>query len=415
MFKPLSLFVGLRYTRAKRRNHFISFISLTSMLGIILGVSAMIIVLSVMNGFEKEMRERILDMISHLNVTNYEGRIAESPEILHKSLENPRVLAAASYIQAEGMLIHGTNVNGSVIRGVVPEQEARVSRVGEKMEAGALADLRPGKYNIVLGYDLANILGVNVGDKITMVTPSVNVTPAGLLPRLKRFTVSGIFHIGMYQYDSAMALINLKDAQKLFRMPGMISGVQLKVDDLFAAPQIAQELRLGALGEYWVRDWSSYHANWFRAVKIEKRMIFLLLLLIVAVAAFNIVSTLVMMVTDKESDIAILRTLGASPASIMRIFMVQGSVIGVIGTLMGGIVGVLVALNLAPVVSAIEATFGFKVIDPSVYYISDLPSDLHWGDVWGICLAALSISLLATIYPARRASRTQPAEALRYE
>ena len=415
MFKPLSLFVGLRYTRAKRRNHFISFISMTSMLGIILGVSAMIIVLSVMNGFEKEMRERILDMISHLNITNYESRINESPEILKQATKHPRVLAAASYIQAEGMLIRGTNVHGSVIRGIVPAQEAKVSRVGERMEVGALAELEGGKYNIVLGYDLANTLGVNVGDKITMVTPSVNVTPAGILPRLKRFTVSGIFNIGMYQYDSAMALIHLKDAQKLFRMPKMISGVQLKVDDLFDAPQIGQELRLGGLEDYWVRDWSSYHANWFRAVKIEKRMIFLLLLLIVAVAAFNIVSTLVMMVTDKESDIAILRTLGASPATIMRIFMVQGSVIGVVGTLLGGVFGVLIALNLAQVVSFFETWMGFKVIDPAVYYISDLPSDLHWGDVWGICFAALSISLLATVYPARRASRTQPAEALRYE
>jgi lipoprotein-releasing system permease protein len=415
MFKPLSLYVGLRYTRAKRRNHFISFISLTSMLGITLGVSAMIIVLSVMNGFEKEMRTRILDMISHLNLTNYENRIPESPALLKKATQHPHVLAAASYIQAEGMLIHGTSVNGSVIRGVVPEEEARVSKVAERMEAGKLSDLKPGKYNIVLGYDLANILGVNVGDKITMVTPSVNVTPAGILPRLKRFTVSGIFNIGMYQYDSAMALIHLKDAQKLFRMPGMISGVQLELDDLFNAPKVAQELRTHGFEDYWVRDWSSYHSNWFRAVKIEKRMIFLLLLLIVAVAAFNIVSTLVMMVTDKESDIAILRTLGASPATIMRIFMVQGSLIGVIGTLLGGVVGVLAALNLEQVVSAVESILGFKVIDPSVYYISDLPSDLHWGDVWVICLAALSISLIATVYPARRASRTQPAEALRYE
>ncbi|MFO7603869.1 MAG: lipoprotein-releasing ABC transporter permease subunit [Gammaproteobacteria bacterium] len=415
MFRPLSLYIGLRYTRAKRRNHFISFISLTSMLGIILGVAALIIVLSVMNGFEKEMRERILDMVAHLNVTNPGGRIEASPEIIPLARQHPRVLAAASYIQAEGMLIHGTNVNGSVIRGIVPSEEIGVSRVGEKMEYGALTDLQAGRYNIVLGYDLANILGVRVGDKITMVTPSVNVTPAGILPRLKRFTVSGIFHIGMYQYDSAMGLIHIEDAQKLFRMEGMISGVQLKVDDLFDAPQIAQELRLGGLAEYWVRDWSSYHANWFRAVKIEKRMIFLLLLLIVAVAAFNIVSTLVMMVTDKESDIAILRTLGASPATVMRIFMVQGSVIGVVGTLLGGLIGVLTALNLAAVVAAVETGFGFKVIDPSVYYISDLPSDLHWADVWGICLVALGISLLATVYPARRASRTQPAEALRYE
>lgn len=415
MFKPLSLYVGLRYTRAKRRNHFISFISLTSMLGITLGVAAMIIVLSVMNGFEKEMRTRILDMIAHLNITNYDGRIKESPQVLKEAMKNKHVLAAASYIQAEGMLIHGNNVNGVVIRGVIPKQEATVSKVGKHMEEGKLTDLTSGTFKIILGYDLANILGVTVGDKVTMVTPSVNVTPAGVLPRLKRFTVSGIFHIGMYQYDSAMALINLHDAQKLFRMPGMVSGVQLRVDDLFAAPHIAQQLRLTSLNDYWIRDWSSYHANWFHAVKIEKRMIFLLLLLIVAVAAFNIVSTLIMMVTDKESDIAILRTLGASPSTIMRIFMVQGSVIGVIGTLLGALIGVIVALNLAHVVHVIEMTFGFKVIDPSVYYISDLPSDLHWRDVWGICLVTLAISLLATIYPARRASKTQPAEALRYE
>jgi lipoprotein-releasing system permease protein len=415
MFKPVELFVGLRYTRAKRRNHFISFISLSSMLGIALGVMALITVLSVMNGFEKEVRERILDMVSHLTVTDFDGQLKNWPGVVKSVKTNKDVLAAAPYIEAQGMLINGEHVHGTLIRGVLPDQEPSVSNIADKMKVGRFKNLKAGEFGVILGQDLARMLGVQLGDKVTMVTPSANVTPAGVAPRLKRFTVVGIFYLGMYEYDSAMALIHLNDAQRLFRMQGKVTGVRAKLNDLFAAPMIKNELQDGILSKYWVRDWSSYHANWFRAVKIEKRMIFLLLLLIIAVAAFNIVSTLVMVVTDKQSDIAILRTLGASPGSIMSIFMVQGTIIGVVGTLLGLIGGVSLSLNMETVVSFVEHLFGFHILDPGVYYISTLPSDLHWNDVWMICSVALVLGLSATVYPAWRASRTQPAEALRYE
>lgn len=415
MFKPIELFVGLRYTRAKRRNHFISFISLSSMMGIALGVTALITVLSVMNGFEKEVRERILDMVSHLTVTDFDGRLKDWPEVLKTTKTHKNVIAAAPYIEAQGMLINGSRVNGTLIRGVLPKQEPAVSNVSDKMKSGRFTDLKAGKFGVILGQDLARILGVHVGEKVTMVTPSANVTPAGVAPRLKRFTVVGIFYLGMYEYDSSMAIIHMSDAQRLFRMKGKVTGVRAKLNDLFAAPLTREELQDNTLSEYWVRDWSSYHANWFRAVKIEKRMIFLLLLLIVAVAAFNIVSTLVMVVTDKQSDIAILRTLGASPRSIMGIFMVQGAIIGFIGTVVGTVGGVSLALNLDTVVPFLEGIFGIRILDPAVYYISVLPSDLHWDDVWTICSISLALGLVATIYPAWRASKTQPAEALRYE
>ncbi len=385
------------------------------MMGIALGVTALITVLSVMNGFEKEVRERILDMVSHLTVTDFDGRLKNWPEVLKTTKTHKNVIAAAPYIEAQGMLINGSSVNGSLIRGVLPKQEPAVSNVSDKMKSGRFTDLKAGKFGVILGQDLARILGVHVGDKVTMVTPSANVTLAGVAPRLKRFTVVGIFYLGMYEYDSTMAIIHMSDAQRLFRMKGKVTGIRAKLNDLFAAPFTREELQETTLTEYWVRDWSSYHANWFRAVKIEKRMIFLLLLLIVAVAAFNIVSTLVMVVTDKQSDIAILRTLGASPRSIMGIFMVQGAIIGFIGTLVGIVGGVSLALNLDTVVPFLEGIFGIRILDPAVYYISVLPSDLHWDDVWTICTISLVLGLVATIYPAWRASKTQPAEALRYE
>jgi lipoprotein-releasing system permease protein len=416
MYQPFELFVGLRYTRAKRRNHFISFISMISMLGIALGVTALITVLSVMNGFEKEMRGRILDMVSHLTVTHYDNRMQDWQEAAKVVKEHPDVIGAAPFIEAQGMLIKGKNVNGSLIRGVLPDMEGQVSKVTESIEEGNWQDLKAGEYGIILGRDLARILDVEVGDKVTLVTPSANVTPAGVMPRLKRFKVVGIFFVGMYEYDSTMAILHLNDAQKLFRMGGQVTGVRVQLKDLFKAPQMRRELQNDdRLIGFWLRDWSSYHANWFRAVKIEKRMISLLLVLIIMVAAFNIVSTLVMLVTDKESDIAILRTLGASPRSILGIFMIQGTLIGVIGTLLGVIGGISLATNLDVVVSSIENLFGFRVLDPSVYYISDLPSDLQWPDVWMITIVSLCIGIVSTIYPAWRASRTQPAEALRYE
>ena len=415
MFRPLEFAIGLRYTRAKRRNHFISFISLTSMLGIALGVTALITVLSVMNGFEKEVRGRILDMVSHLTVSSFDGRLRGWSDVVMQLKEHPQVIDAAPYVEAQGMLIYGKKVNGTLIRGILPAMEPTVSNVAEKMDQGQLTDLKPGAFEVILGRDLARILRVDVGDKVTMVTPSANVTPAGVAPRLKRFKVVGIFYVGMYEYDSTLAIIHLDDARRLFRMQDTVTGVRARLKDLFAAPQVRYELQQSELGTYWVRDWSSYHANWFRAVKIEKRMIFLLLLLIIAVAAFNIVSTLVMLVTDKESDIAILRTLGATPKSIMGIFMVQGTLIGVIGTILGIIGGISLSLNLDTVVPFIENLFGFRVLDPGIYYISELPSDLHWDDVWLISGVSFLFGLVSTLYPAWRASRTQPAEALRYE
>jgi lipoprotein-releasing system permease protein len=415
MYRPLQLFVGLRYTRAKRRNHFISFISLTSMLGIALGVTALITVLSVMNGFETELRQRILGMTSHATISAYSGTLDNWQDLAETANRHPRVTGSAPYIQKEGMLIAGQQVNGSLIRGVLPEEEPKVSEVANKITVGRLDELAAGEYNIILGADLARLLGVLVGDKVTLVTPTANVTPAGVMPRLKRFTVSGIFEVGMYEYDSALALIHLDDARKLFRMEEGVTGVRLKLDDLFKAPAVSRELAESIPGMFLVRDWTKSHANFFRAIKTEKTVMFIILLLIVAVAAFNIVSTLVMVVTDKTTDIAILRTLGATPRSIMGIFMVQGTVIGFVGTAMGLVGGIALALNVETIVPAIESLLGAKFMPADVYYISDLPSELHWDDVVKITLVSFGISILATLYPAWRASRMQPAESLRYE
>jgi len=415
MFRPLELFVGLRYTRAKRRNHFISFISLTSMLGIMLGVVALITVLSVMNGFHKEVRERILGMASHAAISAFDGQLEDWREAMRLSKEHPRVVGQAPFIEAQTMLINGRKVNGALIRGIDPAYEVRVSDVGEHMVVGRLEVLKAGNFDIILGKELAFALGVGVGDKVTVVTPQVRMTPAGTMPRLKRFTVRGIFEVGMGEYDRGVALIHIKDAARLLHMGESVSGVRLKLDDLYLAPQVSRELAAELPGVYRVTDWTYQHRNFFSALRTEKRMMGLILFLIVAVAAFNIVSTLVMVVTDKQSDIAILRTLGASPASIMGIFIVQGATIGVIGTLLGVAGGIALSLNLEGIVAFIEESFGVNFLDPTVYYISSLPSDLHWDDVTNIGFSALVITLLATLYPAWRASRTQPAEALRYE
>ncbi|MCW8829627.1 MAG: lipoprotein-releasing ABC transporter permease subunit [Gammaproteobacteria bacterium] len=415
MYRPLQLFIGLRYTRAKRRNHFISFISLTSMLGIALGVTALITVLSVMNGFETELRQRILGMTSHATISGYGQPLTRWQALSDIADTHPEVSGSAPYIQKEGMLVHGQEVNGSILRGILPQQEPKVSSVGEDMLHGSLDDLQSGEFRIILGVDLARILGVMPGDKVTLVTPSANVTPAGVTPRMKRFTVSGIFEVGMYEYDSAMALIHLDDARRLFRMEDEVTGLRLKLDDMFRAPLVSRELAERLPGIYQVRDWTQYHANFFRAIKTEKTVMFVILLLIVAVAAFNIVSTLVMVVTDKTTDIAILRTLGATPRSILGIFMVQGTVIGFIGTVLGLAGGVALALNVETIVPAIEQLLGQKFLPADVYYISDLPSELHWEDVAKITAVSFLISVVATIYPALRASRTQPAESLRYE
>lgn len=415
MFNPVELFIGLRYTRAKRRNGFISFISLVSIIGIILGVMALIIVLSVMNGFEKEVRDRILNMISHITVSGFDGKLNDWQKVVEQVKKHPEVVGTAPYIRAEGMLIYKREVHGALFRGVDPALETTVSRVDEHMKQGHLAELKPGAFNIILGQDLAYKLGVDVGDKITMVTPSANITPAGVMPRLKRFTVTGIFKVGFYEYDSAIGLINLEDAARVFRMDDSVSGVQVQVKNLFEVAPVRDKIKNDYLMDYWVKDWSYYHANWFRAVKMEKTLISLLLFLIILVAAINIVSSLIMVVTDKRSDIAILRTLGAKTQTITRIFVIQGSVIGVVGTLLGTLFGVVIAFNLESLYGWLERVLGRQLIDGSVYLISNLPSDLHWDQVLWISAASMTTSILATIIPARRASKTQPAEALRYE
>jgi len=413
---PFEIAVGLRYTRARRgsgRNSFISFIALMSMAGIALGVAALIVVLSVMNGFQEELRNRILSVASHIEVRGLPV-LVDDAGVAKTALENPRVKAAAPYVLGQAMLSAGEVNRGAIVRGIDPKRESEVADIGKSMRAGSLEALRPGEFGIVLGGELARALGVRLGDPVVVIIPQGTVTPAGTLPRLKSFKLVGVFEVGMYEFDSGLALIALDDARRLYRLDG-VSGVRLKLDDLFAAPAVARELAGALPVDAEIRDWTRSHANFFRAVAIEKRVMFIILTLIIAVAAFNIVSAQVMTVTDKQADIAILRTIGASPASIMTIFIVQGALIGVIGTLIGVAGGVLLALNIDVVVPAIERLFNVQFLDKSVYYISDLPSDLQRGDVVTIALIALALALAATIYPAWRAARVNPAEALRYE
>jgi len=413
---PYELAVGLRYTRARKgsgRNTFISFISLVSMAGIALGVAALIVVLSVMNGFQEELRNRILSVASHIEIRGV-PQLMDWQRIATLAMNEKQVKAAAPYVMGQAMLTAGDANRGVLIRGIDPAREDTVADVGRHMRAGSLANLKPGEFGIVLGGDLARALGVAPGDSVVAITPQGTITPAGTLPRLKSFKVVGIFDVGMAEFDSGLALINIEDAQRLYRLDG-VSGVRLKLDDLFAAPQVARALWEKMPVQAEVRDWTLSHANFFRAVQIEKRMMFIILTLIVAVAAFNVVSAQVMVVTDKQADIAILRTLGASPSSIMAIFIVQGALIGILGTLIGIVGGVLLALNIDVVVPFIERLFNVRFLDKSVYYITDLPSDVQRGDVTIIALIALGLALVATIYPAWKAARVNPAEALRYE
>ncbi len=409
------LFIGLRYTRAKRRNHFISFISLISMCGIGLGVAALIVVLSVMNGFQKELRTRILGVASHVQISGPGGDLAAWQQVAEQAARHKSVVAAAPYVAAQGMLSFDQTVRGVMVRGVLPDAEEQVADFNRYMRGSSMQALKPGEFGIVLGSELARALHVFVGDKVTLIAPQGLVTPAAILPRLKQFKVAGIFEAGMYEYDSGLALVHLADAQALYRMEDRVSGVRLKLGDLFQAPRVARELLSLVEGDVFISDWTRSHANFFRAVQIEKNVMFIILLLIVAVAAFNIVSTLVMAVTDKESDIAILRTLGASPASIMQIFIVQGALIGVIGLALGLAGGIALALNIDVVVPAIERLFNMQFLAKEVYYISELPSDLQWRDVGVIAAVSFTLTLLATLYPSWRASRVNPAEALRYE
>ncbi|SFW57958.1 lipoprotein-releasing ABC transporter permease subunit [Pseudomonas sp. NFACC04-2] len=416
MFRPLFVFIGTRYTRAKRRNHFVSFISLTSIIGLALGVVVMIVVLSVMNGFDHEMRTRVLGMVPHATLETGEA-ISDWPSLAAKVKQNPQVLAVAPFIQMQGLLTNDGKVSKVLLNGVDPGLERQVSIIDNFMQQGKLDDLAPGSFGIVIGDKAAAKLGVAIGDKLTFVAPEVTVTPGGMFPRMKRFTVVGIFHVGAGELDGYLGVTNLQDLARLHRWkPDQVQGLRLKFDDLFQAPRVAWTIAQ-QLGEdrYYARDWTRTHGNLYQAIRMEKAMIGLLLLLIVAVAAFNIISTLVMVVNDKKGDIAILRTLGATPGQIMRIFMVQGTVIGVIGTFVGALVGMFAALNVSAAIAALEGLIGHKFLNADVYFIDYLPSQLQSDDVLMVCGAALVLSFLATLYPAWRAARTQPAEALRYE
>lgn len=417
MFRPLSVYIGTRYTRAKRRSHFVSFISLTSMIGLALGVMVMIVVLSVMNGFDREMRERVLGMVPHATVESYQPiddwrSLAGQIKTRHSN-----VLQVAPFIQMQGLLSNNGVVQKILIDAVDPAEEGKVSIIGDFFRQGSLASLQPGEFGLLVGDKAASNLGVKVGDKVTFVAPEVSVTPAGIFPRMKRFTVSGIFHVGAGELDGYVALAHIDDAARMQRFKeGQVQGLRLKLGDLFQAPQTAWEIAQTFRDrDFYARDWTRTHGNLYQAIQMEKSMIGLLLLLIVAVAAFNIISTLVMVVTDKKSDIAILRTLGATPGQIMGIFMVQGCVIGVIGTLVGGLLGILAALKVSDAIALLERLIGHKFLSSDVYFIDYLPSQLMREDVILVCSAALLLSFLATLYPAWRAARTQPAEALRYE
>jgi lipoprotein-releasing system permease protein len=413
--QPYELFIGLRYTRARQRSRFISFISLVSVIGIALGITVLITVLSVMNGFQREVRTRILSVASHIQITGPNNILTDWHAIADKSAQNDQVVAAAPYVTAQGLLSSGSIVRGVYIRGILPDAEEKVADLAQHMKSGSLTALKPGEFGIVLGIELARALSAVVGDKIVLIAPQGQVTPAGILPRLRQFTVVGIFSVDHYEYDSGLALVDLDDAQKLYRMDGQVSGVRLKLKDLFQADRVSRELSQSLGPDALITDWSRLNANFFRAVDIEKRMMFLIVFLIIAVAAFNIVSSLFMAVKDKQADIAILRTLGASPGSVMKIFLIQGTLIGLMGTLAGVVCGITLAVNVDVVVPFIENVVGFKFLSKDVYQISELPSELRAADVLLTAFFSFVVSLLATIYPSYRAAKINPAEALRYE
>ncbi|CAM3638393.1 lipoprotein-releasing ABC transporter permease subunit [Parendozoicomonas haliclonae] len=414
MFRPLPFFIGLRYTRAKRRNHFISFISAISMGGLVLGVMALIVVLSVMNGFDRELRQRILGMVPHATITAARGELTGWQDI-QKTVESiDGIEASAPFIEGQGMVTSNGQVKGMMLYGIDPKLEKTVSILPDHMTAGSLEGLESGSFDIVLGEILARSLGVSVGDKVTVVLPDAAVNPAGIFPRMKRFRVSGLFAVGA-DLDASLAYIHIDDAARFMRYKEGVEGLRLRMDDLFAAPRLAWDAAMQLPGQYYINDWTRTQGRLFQAIQMEKTMVGLLLTLIVVVAAFNIVSTLVMVVTDKQADIAILRTFGAKPGAIMGIFMVQGSVIGVIGTIVGTLLGILLALNVSAAVEFLEMILGVTFLDPGVYFISDLPSQLLWSDVVMIASGSLLLSFIATLYPSWRAAKTQPAEALRYE
>lgn len=416
MFRPAVLFIGLRYTRAKNRNHFISFISLMSMLGIALGIMVLITVLSVMNGFDKEIKKRVFSMVPAISIGSTQGSVANFREVQMLLQKNPAILASAPFINGQTMLTNEGFVQPAMLMGISPPEEKKVTKLSEKMIVGSLQALTPNSFGIVLGEDLANRLNVAVGDKITLITTQVSVSPAGLIPRHKRFTLVGLFRAGGgFGFDAGLAFINLEDAQKLFQMGSTVTGLHARIKNVYAAAALSHQLSRDFGESARVSNWTEQFGEYFHAIKLEKTMMFFILLLIIAVAAFNLICTLVMVVNEKKADIAILRTLGATPRMIMGVFIVQGAIIGIVGTFLGILSGTLLAYNVTEVVNLIEKLFHVQFLSSSVYFVNYLPSEIEWGDVWRIGAAALLLSLLATIYPAWRAAGTTPVEALRYE
>jgi lipoprotein-releasing system permease protein len=415
MSRRYEVWIGNRYVRSRSRNSFVSLISGISMLGIAIAVLVLIVVMSVVNGFERELKDRLLAMTAHASIEDVNGRLGDYESLREIAARDPRVSAAAPYIEGQALLVAGLSLSGAELRGVEPQFEDAVSGIGDVMYDGQLESLASGSFNIVLGIELADALGVEAGDKVTVTLAEGRVTPAGVIPRTKRFTVSGIYRVGMYEFDRRLAFINLEDAQRLYRKKGAVTGIRLAVTEIYAAPEIVRDVAREFEKLVLVSDWTRVHVNFFRSIQITKSILFVILLMVVAVAAFNIVSTLVMVVKDKQADIAILRTVGANPYSILKIFITQGTIVGVIGTLAGVLLGVLIAVNLEAIVGFFEATFGIKFLAADVYFISDLPSELRWGDVGRIASIALVLALVSTLYPAWVAARTAPAEALRYD
>lgn len=416
MFRPAALFIGLRYTRAKRRNHFISFISLVSMIGIALGVTVLITVLSVMNGFDREIKKRVFSMVPPITISSVTGYVAGWEDFQKMMSEFPAITASAPFATGEALLNYSGSTQPALITGILPGEEEKVSEIGTKIVKGKLSDLQPGKFGIVLGENLANRLEANIGDKVTIMTPQVTLTPAGVIPRYKQFKVVGIFRAGSgFGFDLGLGFIHLKDSQKLFGLGSNVTGLHLNLKDVYAAPRVARDLMTQLTPSASISTWTDQFGDFFHAIQLEKTMMFLILLLILAVAAFNMVSTLVMVVSEKQSDIAILRTFGATPGMIMGVFIVQGGLVGIFGTLLGVIGGIALASNVTAIVNLIEHVFHVQLLSANVYFVDYLPSEIEWGDVIEICVASLFLSLIATIYPAWRASKMDPVESLRYE
>jgi lipoprotein-releasing system permease protein len=415
MLRPYELAIALRYVRSRNKNRFISFISVISMAGIALAVAVLIMVLSVMNGFESEVRNRILQIVAHGSITGLDGRISDWPSLAAVAGQDPDVRAVARFVDGQAMLVGPVEIRGVQVRGVDPVSELQTSALGSLMVAGALEALEPGGFGMVIGRTLAEQLGVKVGDSVIMLVSQGITTPAGVVPRMRRFRVEGIFYAGMYEFDRALVFVNVTDAQRLFRFGDDVSGIRLAIRDPLQAPAVVRSVANAWGGGVYVTDWTREHGNFFRSIQLTRSIIFVILLLVVGVAAFNIVSTLVMVVRDKRGEIAILRTLGAAPAGILAIFMVQGAIVGVVGTLTGVVAGVLGAWNVSAISAFIESVAGFQFLAPDVYFISELPSNLLWSDVWQVAGIALVLGLVSTIYPAWRGAVTAPAEVLRYE